>query len=238
MRRMAGLICLGLALAAPAAPLTAQTVATADELAPMIEAFRKGWTLTDKPARMTVPLHGGVLEFAMPHGFVPALRVEAEDQFFMAFIPDGETWPEFTQAVLVQSSARLGGAPETTAVIAEAIFKPQSCSGPAVWEPLGEKAVGSPMRAFLASTGCPSLGEAPDRGQQTLLVLLRGEKDAATLSFARRGPAFKPGAPPLSADAARARLAAFGDIVLCRSAKQPGCRDIWARELIRRNAGK
>ena len=123
-------------------------------------------------------------------------------------------------------------------MIAEAVFKPQSCSGPALWEPLGEKPVGSPAPAFLASTGCPSLGEAPDRGQQTLLVLLRGKKDAVALSLARRGPAFAPGAPPLSAKAALAELAGFGDILLCRSAGQPGCRDIWARELIRRNSGR
>lgn len=238
MRRGAGLIWLGLVLAMVAAPAASQTMATAEQLAPMVEAFRKGWKLTDKPARMTVPLHGGVLEFAMPHGFVPAVRAEGEGQFFMAFIPDGETWPDFTEAVLVQSSARLGEAPHPTAEIAEGVFKPQSCSGEALWEPLGEKQVGSPMPAFLASTGCPSLGERPEQGQQTLLVLLRGEKDAAALSFARRGPAFRPGAAPLSADSARARLARFGDILLCRSAEQPGCRDVWARELIRRNAGK
>lgn len=238
MRRIAELIALGLALAAPAVPAASQTMATAEQLQLMIDAFRKGWALTDKPARMSVPLHGGVLEFAMPHGFVPALRAEEEGQFLMTFIPDGETWPEFSQAVLVQSSARLGAAPDSTAVIAEAVFKPQSCSGPAFWEPLGEKPVGSPMPAFLASTGCPSLGETPQLGQQTLLALLRGEQDVVALSFARRGPVFKPEAPPLPAEAARAQLARFGDIILCRSAEQPGCRDIWARELIRRNIGR
>ncbi|HEX6374782.1 MAG TPA: hypothetical protein VFZ91_03575 [Allosphingosinicella sp.] len=238
MRPIAALICVGLGLGMPAAPAAAQTMATAEELAPMVDVFRKGWKLTDKPMRMGIPVHGGILEFEMPHNFVPALRAAGEGQFLMAFIPDGEIWPEFTHAVLVQSSARLGAVPDTTAAIAEGVFKPQSCAGPALWEPLGEKPVGSPMPAFLVSTGCPALGDTPDQGQQTLLALLRGEQDAVALSFARRGPAFEPGAPPLSAEAARAELARFGDILLCRSAEQTGCRDIWARELTRRNAGK
>jgi hypothetical protein len=174
----------------------------------------------------------------MPHGLVPALRVEGDGQFFMAFIPDGEAWPEFTTAVLVQSSARLGAAPYPTAVIAEGIFKPKSCAGEPLWTPLGEVQTGSPMPAYLASTGCPSLGDTPDKGQQTLLVLLRGETEATALSLARRTPAFDPGKAPMSPELAQAEIAKFGEIILCRSAEQPRCRDIWARERIRSTAGQ
>lgn len=226
---------MALAITMACAPATAQTVATAADLAPMAGAFREGWRQTDQPIRMTIPLHGGVLEFAMPHGFLPALRVEADGQFFMAFIPDGEAWPAFSRAVLVQSSAGLGAAPFPTAQIAEEIFKPKSCSGPALWEPLGEADTGSNEQAFFASTGCTALGDEPDRGQQTFLALLRGSQDAVALSFAVRSPAFSADAPPIESAGARNHLAQFGQIILCRSAEQPGCREIWAREMIRRN---
>jgi hypothetical protein len=220
------------------APAAAQEISGRAELAPMIELFRQGWTQTREPMRMTVPVHGGVLEFAMPHGFVPALRVQHEGQFMMAFIPDGESWPDFSQAVLVQSSNRLGSAPDTTAAIAEAVFKPGACAGDPIWTALGEKDVGSAVPAFLASTGCASLADNPAQGQQSLVTLLRGDPDAAALIFARRLPAFNASEPPISPDAARRQIAAFGDIILCRSAEQKGCRDIWAREMIRRNGGK
>ena len=232
--------CLWLAIAAVGAsvPANAQQVAGSAELAPMVDAFRQGWAKTKEPMRMTVPLHGGILEFAMPHNFVPALRVERDGQFLMAFIPDGETWPDFSQAVLVQSSNRLGAAPDTTAVLAEAVFKPRSCAGDALWEPLGEKDVGSPGPAFLAATGCAALADNPAQGQQSLLTLLRGNPDAAALIYTRRLPAFSASAPPISAEAARRQIADFGNIILCRSAEQKGCRDIWARDAIRKEAGK
>lgn len=227
---------LGMAMVVFGAPAAAQEVAGPAELAPMIKAFRQSWAKTKEPIRMTVPLHGGVLEFAMPHGFVPAFRVQHEGQFLMAFIPDGESWPDFSQAVLVQSSDRLGSVPDATAAMAEAIFKPRSCAGDPLWTALGEKDVGSAGPAFLASTGCAALAENPAQGQQSLLTLLRGNPDVAALIFTRRLPAFEAAAPPISPDAARRQIAAFGDIIMCRSAEQKGCRDIWAREMIRRNA--
>ena len=232
--------CLWMAAAAVAlpAPAAAQQIAGPAELAPMIDAFRQGWTKTGEPMRMTVPLHGGVLEFAMPHGFVPAIRVQHDGQFLMAFIPDGETWPNFSQAVLVQSSDRLGGAPDTTAVLAEAVFKPKSCAGDPFWTALGEKDVGSDKPAFLAATGCGALADDAASGQHSLLTLLRGTTDVAALIHTRRIPAVNGVAPAITADAAGRQIAAFGDIILCRAAEQKGCRDIWAREMVRRNSGK
>lgn len=232
------LLCLAAFTSSLAGPAAAQTVTTAEQLAPMADAFRKGWAATQDPIRMTIPVHDGVLEFAMPHGFVPVLKAEGDGQFFMAFIPDGEDWGDFSRAVLIQSSAQLGAAPDPTATIAEAVFKPRTCTGDPFWQALGEKQVGSPMPAYLASTGCASLGDAPERGQQTLLVLLRGTTAATSLSYAVRAPAFASGAPPLSAGALERQLASFGDIIVCRSAEQPGCREIWAREGIRRNMGQ
>ncbi len=228
-----------LALAATAAsPLAAQQIAGAAELAPMVESFRQLWKQTDKPARMSIPLHGGVLEFAMPHGFVPAFRVQHEGQFMMVFMPDGEEWPDFTKAVFVQSSAGLGAAPYSTAEIAEGIFRPKTCAGESLWQPLGEQALGSAAPAFLVATGCPSLADNPANGQQTFLALVRGNPEAAALYHARRGPAFKADKPPLSAEQGRALIAEFGEVIFCEKPDQPKCKDIWAREQIRRGLAK
>lgn len=232
-----GAAALALATTA-AAPLSAQRIARPAELAPMAESFRQAWKQTDKPVRMSIPLHGGVLEFAMPHGFVPAFRIEHEGQFMMVFMPDGEVWPHFTRAVFVQSSAGLSAAPHSTAEIAEGVFRPTSCAGESLWQPLGEEPLGSAAPAFLVASGCPSLADNPAEGQQTFLAFMRGSPEAVALYHARRGPAFDADKPPLTVEQGRVLIAEFGEMIFCEKADQPKCKDIWARDQIRRGLGK
>lgn len=216
-----------------------QNVATPEQLAPMAEVYRQAWKLSPEPSmRMNIPLHGGILQLSMPRGLIPAFRLEGEGTFMMAFIPDGETWPNYSRAVLVQSSRGLGAAPVETAQLAEDIFKPRSCEHGVLWEPLGQADVGSDSPAFLASTGCASLGGSPSLGQQTFLVLLRGNPDATIVSYAVRSEAFAPESPPIGSQEGRALIGRLDKIILCRSAEQAGCKDIWAMDQIRREALK
>lgn len=236
--RRASLSIIAVVASAAGTPLAAQQVAGAAELAPMADVFRQTWKQTDKPTRMGIPLHGGVLEFAMPHGFVPTLRIEHEGQFMMVFVPDGEEWPSFTRAVFIQSSAGLGAAPQSTPEIAEGVFRPRSCAGESLWQPMGERALGSAAPAYLAATGCPSLADVPGSGQQSFLVFMRGKPGAVALYHARRGPAFASDKPPLSVEEGRALIAEFGEVIFCETADQPKCKDILARDQIRRGLTK
>ncbi len=235
---------LSLALLLSAAPAAAQEpappkIATPEQLAPMAEFYRSMWAKTPQPsARMAIPLHGGVLEFSMPRGFVPVFRIETDRDFLFAFAPDGEQWPDFSRAVLVQSSAGLGAAPVETAELVEGVFKPESCVGDPLWAALGEAEVGSDKPAFLASTGCASLAQSPAQGQQTFVAFLRGNPDAATLSYAVRSDTFAAAKPPIDQAGARKLIAELGDIILCRSPEQKGCKEIWQRDQIRRSLAR
>jgi hypothetical protein len=202
----------------------------------MAEVFRQLWRTTDKPSRMTIPLHGGVLELTMPVGFVPAFRVEQDGAFMMAFVPDGEAFPQFSRALLIQSSATLGSAPDADTQIAEIVYKPRICIGDALWQAVGERAVSAQTKAFVAATGCPALQQEPSTGQQTFFAFVRRKPHAFAVSYTVRSPAFAAASPPIPLDQTEAQLRQLGDLIFCEAPEQPVCRDILARDAIRRNA--
>lgn len=222
-----------LAIGAPSAG--AQTITTAEQLKPMADTFRRVWSMTNQPTRMSIPLHGGILELSMPLGFVPAFRAEQDGTFLMAFVPDGETFPFFSRALLVQSSATLGEAPYSDAEVAEGVYKPRECAGSPLWRPVGAREVGPLTQAFIASTGCASLKQDPSKGQQTFVASVRRTPHAFAVSWAVRSAAFVSGKPPISHDDAESQLKPLGPLLFCTAADQPDCKGVFEREAIRRS---
>ena len=224
---------------AAAPPARAQTMEGPAQLAPMIETFREAWRRSpDAPVRMSVPLDAGLVEFPMPQGLVPAVRVVYPQLYSIVFLPDGETPEAWTRQILVMSGAPPAPMTAPTPQLVEDLFRPRDCIGATLWEPLGEIGTGGPNRFYTVLSGCPELGHVRGHGQYNLLLVARSDSDFFLLNYAVRSTPFPSGRPPIDAAGAREAIARLLPILVCRDAAARGCAEIWAREEIRRRGGR
>ncbi|MBV7255451.1 hypothetical protein KCG44_01490 [Pacificimonas sp. WHA3] len=199
----------------------------------MAEMFRRTWEMSNQPvARITVPLHGGLMEFAVPRDWVPAMQLRNSSDFIMFFIPQEEVFPNWTEALVIQSSRGLALHPrKTIADIAETAFKPPTCAGEVLWSETGMRVIGEGTEAFVARTGCASLTSDVTRAEATIVAFVQTDRGGSAVLRMRRFPADD----ALMTSSVTDALADLGEIIFCAAATNERCRDIHAREAARQS---
>lgn len=216
MKRLVAL--LSLACAWPAPAQVEEGAAIKPQAAAMREAWRKSPT---RPVAVTVPLFGRVMMFDMIRGFVPAYKAQNGRQFIFEFLPDGQTFDNWTRMVTVTAVRDVGAAPKSDLDLAAAIVgSPAGCASAPFYRALNQRKIGDGTSVVTVSKGCAGTapnaypGAARDIGEQSLILHFRDAQNIYSLQYAVRAR-FVAGQPPVPDQAVMAKLALFGAVRLC-----------------------
>ena len=213
-------------------PVHAQAAANAEEIARLQQMMRDVWANPDakdqKSAKTAMSLYGSAVQFAVPRGFIPILINRSPTMFMAEYVPDGESGSSWTQMLTV--TALNGGAavPLTLQQLAAMQSDFSKVCRDALSLDLGSRPKLGDAEAHVVAAGCPSLETAGAvRGEQAFIVVLRDTRNIYSVQFARRGPAWPAGKPPVDPGKADAELAKVGPILVCTGPETAGCRDPW-----------
>ena len=178
---------------------------------------------------VVMPLFRRVFDFRVPAGFVPQPLQRNDKEVLVEFLQIGETFDTWTRLITVRGFRGLGASPLPTYEIATNLFDPKPC-GPTGRVYIGpEKPIVGTLRRSVVVISCgPASGKAyagekAGGGEQDFIYLFRDDQHLYTLQYAIRGASFdKPPIDPSQADAIL--TAALGDVRLCASADEPGCK--------------
>ncbi|MBK6491408.1 MAG: hypothetical protein IPF97_06815 [Sphingomonadales bacterium] len=209
---------LGLAMATPAIAQVEEGPA----IKPAADAMREAWRQSPaKPVAITVPLFGRIMKFDMIRGFVPAYKAQNARQFIFEFLPDGETFDNWTQMVTVTGAKGPGADTRNDLELAAAILgNPAGCAKSPFYRALGSAKTVDGVSQVMVTKGCAATasgaypGATSSRGEQSLILHFRDAQNTYSLQFAVRR-SFLNGQPPIADKAAAGTLAQFGRVRLC-----------------------
>ena len=178
---------------------------------------------------VVMPLFRRVFDFNVAAGFTPQPLQRNDKEVLVEFLQNGETFDTWTRLVTVRGFRGIGASPASTREIAAQLFDPKPCgkSGSLFVGP--EQTVTGTLRRTVVTISCGRSsgtvypGEKAGGGEQDFLYVFRDNLHVYTLQYAMRGPAFdKPPIDPARAEAILTEQ--FGDVRLCASADEPGCK--------------
>lgn len=214
----AALALLGLTIAAP----SLAQVEEGPAIKPQADAMRQAWRQSPtKPVAITVPVFGRVIKFDMIRNFVPAYKAQNARQFIFEFLPDGETFDNWTRMVTVTGARGAGPDKRSDVELATAIFgNPAGCARGAFFRALGQRRTVDGVSLVTASKGCAGTaagaypGASASLGEQSLILHFRDGPNTYSVQYAMRAR-FVGGQPPVADKAVAATLAQFGNVRLC-----------------------
>ena len=226
-----------LAALALAVPASAQ-VLEGPSIKPQADSMRKAWKASPaKPVAITVPLFGRVMSFDMMRNFVPAYQATGPNNFIFEFLPDGQSFDNWTQMVTITAARGLGADRRSdTELAAAALSSPQGCARGHFYRALAPRALGGGLSQLMVIKGCASTaanaypGASPAIGEESVILVFRDRENVYSLQYATRAK-FVGGRPPISDAAAPAAVAPFGTVRLCApDATDAACKSILAVE--------
>lgn len=187
-----------------------------------------------------IPLYGRVLSFHLPDGFVAQEPKSDGRNFLMEFVPRGETTANWTRLITVQAYQGAARQPTSSADIARQAFEPRACTNGPVYLFGGEQVQHGGLKRSLVVNGCASLpaGTYPKAmkgaSERDAIFFFRDADTLYTLNYAERSPLASK-VVPFTLESAKAKLTELlGEVKLCASAAEPGCKDIVAINEARR----
>lgn len=210
-------------LAAIALTFTASAsaqVVEGDAMKPAADSMRAAWKASPKkPVGVTVPLYGRVLAFDMLRPFVPAYQAQNDHSFIMEYLPDGQTFDNWTEMVTV-TGVKGGAQMEYTHVeLAEQLFDTLTGCDRGFYYRAMRQATADDVSAIVVDRSCGHVDPAAypgakDIGEQNLIVHFRDGKNSYSLQYSVRAKYKKERAPIQDAQV-EPMLARFGEITLC-----------------------
>lgn len=178
---------------------------------------------------VVMPLFRRVFDFRVPAGFAPQPLQRNEREILIEFLQNGETFDNWTRLITVRGFRGIGAGPLSTREIATRLFDPKPCgkSGSLYVGP-EQPLVGMLRRSVVViscghSPGNVYPGEKQGGGEQGFIYVFRDELHIYTLQYAIRGPGFD--TPPIEPAKAETLLRQqFGEVRLCATADEPGCK--------------
>lgn len=216
MRIALAFLCLS--LSAPALGQVEEGAA----IKPQADAMREAWRKSPaKPVAITVPVFGRIIKFDMIRNFVPAYKAQNARQFIFEFLPDGETFDNWTRMVTVTGARGTGPDARSDLELATAIFgNPAGCAKAPFFRTLGQHKTLDGVSLVTASKGCAGTaagaypGAAASLGEQSIIMHFRDGANTYSVQYAVRAR-FAGGQPPIADKAVPATLAQFGNVRLC-----------------------
>lgn len=171
----------------------------------------------------SITLYGRTLSFTLPAGMTLVYDKGDGTTVLKEYVPQGETFTNWTRMVTIQAYRGLGSDPASTAEIAQRAFYPAACKVGPIYRDNGERSVGDGLQRSLVVNGCASLppGAYPEAlagaGEQDFILIFRDDETIYTLNYAVRGKPFAGKAPPIDIATAEAVIKnMFGEVRLTR----------------------
>lgn len=191
-----------------------------DAMRPAADAARAAWKASPRqPVGVTVPLYGRVLTFDMLRPFVPAYQAQNAQSFIMEYLPDGQTFDNWTEMVTV-TAVKGGAQPEFThAELVEQLFDTLTGCDRGFYYRMLQSVSAGDVSAVVVNRSCAhvDLGAYPGAkniGEQNLIVHFRDNENSYSLQYSVRRP-YKNGKVPIPDTAVVPLLSRFGEITLC-----------------------
>lgn len=189
-----------------------------------------------------IALYGRVLGFNLPDGFVAQAPKSNGTNFLMEFVPEGETVENWTRLVTIQAYKGAGQQATSSADIARSAFEPRACTTGPVYLFGGEQVQHGTLKRSLVVNGCAALppGAYPKAmagaSERDAILLFRDADNLYALNYAERSPLARKTVPFTLATATAKLAAMYGEVRLCASASEPGCKQVIAINDARRAA--
>lgn len=191
-----------------------------DAMKPQADAMRGAWKASPKkPVGMAIPLHYRILTFDMLRSFVPVYQAQNETSFIAEYLPDGQTFENWTEMVTV-TAVTGGDRPELThPELVDLLFNSlDGCDGSFRYRALRSASTGD-VSAVVVNRSCALVAQsaypgAYNIGEQNLIIHFRDGVNHYSLQYAVRKE-FKGNKAPFTDAAVEPQLAKFGEITLC-----------------------
>ena len=190
---------------------------------------------------VVMPLFKRVFDFHTRFGFNPQPLQRNEREVLLEFLQTGETFDTWTRLITVRGFRDVGASPMSTREIATRLFDPKPCGASGNLFVGPEQTIRGALRRTVVTISCghsPGYvypGEKAGGGEQDFIYLFRDDQHVYTLQYAMRGPGFDK--PPIApAMAASILTEQFGEVRLCATDDDPGCKP--ALDFARKNGWK
>lgn len=192
--------------------------------------MRRAWQASpNRPVGVNLPLFGNVLAFDLLRGFVPAYQAQNSVNFILEFIPDGQTFQNWTEMVTVTATRAASDPRLKHAAQAQATFGgSRGCSRGSFYRQLRHEDRQNGQSLLTLTRGCAAVAAnaypgARATGEQALILHFRDAQNVYTLQYAVRRP-FSGAQPPIPDADVAGQLAKFGSVQLCpRNSRAPQC---------------
>lgn len=183
-----------------------------------------------EPNHIVMPLFKRVLDFHIDATFAPQPLQRNATNVLLEFLAEGESFENWRRLVTVRALRGLGASATSTKDIARQLFDPKPCGTSGRLDVgIEQPVIGTLRRTVVViscgrSPGTAFPGDKKGYGEQDFIYLFRDETNVYTLNYAVRGPGFdKPPINPATAEAVLTQQ--FGEVRLCGSVDEPGCKE-------------
>lgn len=183
-----------------------------------------------EPNHVVMPLLKRVLDFHIDATFAPQPLQRNATTVLLEFLVEGETFENWRRLVTVRALRGLGASTTSTKDIARQLFDPKPCGTSGRLDVGAEQPVVGPLKRSVVviscgrSPGTAFAGDKAGQGEQDFIYLFRDDTNVYTLNYAVRGPGFdRPPIDPANAEAVLTQQ--FGEVRLCGSVNEPGCKE-------------